>query len=192
MCADKRPNGKAQKGQIMKYTIASILLTLPLLFSCAGGQVTVGTGSGMAGVSARAGVTIQFGLHGDYLYNTNSKAYSNNKRGLSAFRDADYLAAKQIFQSTLDTYPNNSDATFYLGLTMIYLDEREQGFDLLASYEDSYSNRIKQEVLWWADYCRKKPEMTAEKIHHTMTRNRAQAYRETERFYYERRRDFWR
>lgn len=175
----------------MKQAVASILLIIPLLYSCAGGHVTLGTGSGMAGVSARTGITIRFGLNGDYLYTANSAAYRNNKRGMRAFRDEDFIAARQLFQSTLDSYPNNSDATFYLGLTLIYLDKREEGFDLLTSYEDSYSNRIKQEVLWWADYCRNKPEMTAEKIHHTLSSNRAEAYRETERFYNERRSDFW-
>ena len=113
------------------------------------------------------------------------KAYANNKKGLLQFLDKDYPAARQTFEATLESYPGNPDAVYYLGLTKIFLGEREAGYKLLRSYRDPNNFRISQEVVWWANYCAKKPELTPEKIREVLNKARGEGYRqqiEDERF----------
>ena len=143
-----------------------------------GATVGVGTGSGHG---------IAMSAYGDFLYSGNGEAYGNNKRGLKMFLAKDFTAAREIFKGTLDKYPTNPDAIYYLGLTLIYQGERDTGYSLLLSYRDTYKNRIAQEVRWWAAYCQKKPELTAEKIHQVMNKARGEGYQQEIRDLQERR-----
>lgn len=142
---------------------------------------TIGFGVGVGGGSGGVGIGVS--ASGDFL--RGGSARTNNQRGLHEFQNKDYEAARKSFEYTLKDYPQDPDATYYLGLTLIYLGEREQGFERLKSYRDSMV-RIQQEVRWWAEYCRKKPEMTPDDIHRTLTKARADGYNENRREDWER------
>lgn len=164
--------------------ILPLLIVLGLLASCNTVGTTVGVGTG-------TGAGISFSTYGDFLYSGNSEAYGNNRRGLREFLNKDYFAAREIFKGTLDKYPTNPDAIYYLGLTLIYLEEREAGYGVLRQYRDPYKTRVQQEVLWWANYCEKKPELTAEKVHRTMNKARSEGYKRDRDEYWERRFERW-
>lgn len=140
--------------------------------------VTIGTGTTGSGVSIStgSGMAVAVNVRGDFLYSGNGEAYATNKKGLREFLDKQYVEARKTFEGNLAKYPDNPDATYYLGLTLIYLNEREAGYARLLQYRDSYKNRIAQEVKWWAAYCQKKPELTPEKIHQVMNKARAEGY----------------
>lgn len=162
--------------------IIPVLIVLALgMAGCrvAGGSVGVGTGSG---------VSVSFSNNGDFLYSGNGEAYSNNRRGLRELLNKDYFAAREIFKGTLEKYPTNPDATYYLGLALIYEGERDAGYGLLLQYRDPYRTPIQQEVRWWAAYCRKKPELTPEKIHQVMNKARTEGYQRDREQRWERRR----
>ncbi|CCH50471.1 conserved protein of unknown function [Pseudodesulfovibrio piezophilus C1TLV30] len=165
----QRPNANAVAGQ--SFPLFWVIFPL-LLFICGGCQ-TFGTTIG-AVVGSGHGISIS--ANQDFLYSGNGEAHSNNRRGLDALLKKNYFAAHQFFQSTLDLYPNNPDATYYLGLTMIYEGKRDAGFDLLMQYKDALNIRIQQEVRWWANYCRKQTAFTPEKIHTVMNNARYEGY----------------
>ena len=161
----------------MRFVLPAICLVL-LCAGCNMVGASVGAGS-------TSGMGVSFSSYGDFLYSGPGKAYANNKKGLLQFLDKDYPAARKTFEATLESYPGNPDAIYYLGLTKIFLDEREAGYTLLRSYHDPYNLRITQEVVWWANYCAKKPELTPDKIYKTLNKARGEGYRrqiEDERF----------
>ena len=159
----------------------SILPALLLVLACAGCNLV----GASVGAGSTSGMGVSFSSYGDFLYSGPGKAYANNKKGLLQFLDKDYPAARQTFEATLESYPGNPDAVYYLGLTKIFLGEREAGYGLLRSYRDPNNFRISQEVVWWANYCAKKPELTPEKIREVLNKARGEGYRqqiEDERF----------
>lgn len=152
----------------MKQTFPFLLVILALLPGC----LTYGS----VGVGSTSGVGVAFSSHGDFLYSGPDAAYRSNREGLRAFVDKDYATARTHFDATLDAYPGNPDAVFYLGLTLQFLDEREQGFAVLATFRDPLNTRVTQEVQWWTNYCRKKPEMTPDDIRRTLVNARAEGF----------------
>lgn len=163
----------------MRQVILMISL-LALLGACRAASTTVGVGS-------QSGMGVAFSSYGDFLYSGPSGAYQANRRGLLEFLNKDYFAAREIFKATLEQYPGNPDTVYYLGLTLIYMDEREAGFSLLSQYRDPNKFRTTQEVRWWADYCSKKPELTAQKIYETMNKARGEGFQRDNQEYWERR-----
>jgi len=166
---------------LLFFVILSILFAGCRMGTSVGGRsggVSVGTSRAgtTVGIGTGTGFAVSYSSYGDFLYSGNNEAYANNKKGLKAFLAKDYPAAANIFQTTLAAYPDNPDATYYLGLTNIFLNEREKGYALLSNYRDSLNNRIASEVRWWAGYCRKKPELTAEKVYRTMNKARSEGY----------------
>lgn len=143
-----------------------ILFVMIILVSCVttGASVTVGTGGGY----------VVFSVRGDMLETAPGEAYSINRNGLESFLAGDYATAEHAFETTLSAYPNNPDATYYLGLTRIHQGKREEGFALLLKFRDPNHLRVTQNVRWWAEYCRKKPEMTADDIQKTMNKARSE------------------
>lgn len=160
--------------------VFTLLLALPGC-NMVGGSVGVGTGSGMG---------ISFSSYGDFLYSGNGETYANNRRGLKELLNKDYFAAREIFKASLEMSPGNPDATYYLGLTFIYLDERAAGYSLLSQYRDPFKIRIAQEVHWWANYCSKKPDLTPEKIHRVMNNARTDGYQRDREEEWDRRKRF--
>jgi len=153
--------------------IISLLFCLVLILSaCNNVGIGVGVGTGGGG-NTRFGVAVSTQL--DFLRGANSGAQANNRRGLEEFQAKDYAAARKSFEYTLKEYPEDPDGTYFLGLTLIHLGEREAGFKLLKNYTDP-TFRIQQEVRWWAEYCEKRPEMTPEDIHRTMKKARADGH----------------
>lgn len=146
-----------------------VLLTLP---AC-GPNVGVGVGVGVGSGTTRVGMGISTQV--DFLRGQNRGAVANNRRGLEEFRAEDYEAARRSFEYTLKNYPDDPDATYYLGLSLIYLGEREAGLDRLKQYEDD-KFRIQQNVRWWAGYCEKHPDMTPVEIHKAMKKARAEGH----------------
>lgn len=172
----------------MRYVPALLTLVI-LLTGCNMVGVSVGTRSGSGGVSVNtgtggtgvrvstgAGIAVGVNSSGDFLYSGNGEAYATNKRGLREMLDKQYETARSTFEANLEKYPGNPDATYYLGLTLIYLGEREAGFARLLQYRDTFKIRITQEVKWWAEYCRKKPELTPEDIHRVLNKARNEGY----------------
>lgn len=149
---------------------ALILLLLCFAAGCtvSSAGVGVGRGAGMAFVS----------IHNDFLYSGPSKAYQINRQGLRLFQARDFAKAAETFQKTLDAYPGNPDAVYFKGLSLIGMEHREKGFDLLATFRDPWRYRITSEVTWWADYLRKRPHLTPQEIFTTMKRIRAEAYQQ--------------
>jgi len=164
----------------MTRTTLPLLAALALLAGClAYGTVGVGTTSGMG---------VALSSYGDFLHSGPDAAYRNNREGLRAFLDGDYATARASFDTTLEHYPGNPDAVFYLGLTLMFLDERDQGFAVLSAYREPLTTRVAQEVRWWTDYCRKRPDMTAETIRRTLVRARAEGLATERQERWERRR----
>lgn len=160
---------------------------IPLLFclftlAACGSNVGFGVGVGTGGGNTRFGVGVSTTM--DFLRRQNSGAISNNQRGLEEFRAKNYEAARESFEYTLKNYPDDPDATYYLGLTLVYLDDRAAGFAILKEYKDN-TPRIQQNVRWWAGYCEKKPKMTAEEIHTAMKKARAEGYNQDRQEYIE-------
>lgn len=162
-------------------------IIIPLLFylfvlAACGSNVGFGVGVGTGGGNTRFGVGVSTNM--DFLRGQNSGAVANNRRGLEEFRAGKYEEARKSFEYTLKDYPDDPDATYYLGLSLIYLGEREKGLTLLKNYKDS-KIRIQQDVRWWAGYCEKNPKMTAEEIHKTMKKARAEGYNKDREEYIE-------
>lgn len=182
----------------MRYAITALFFVITLA-GCNMVGVSVGTGSGgvsvgtgTAGsrvrVSTGSGFAVAVNSHGDFLYSGNGEAYATNKKGLKELLAKEYKTAQVTFEENLVKYPANPDATYYLGLTLIYLNERDAGFARLLQYRDTYKIRITQEVKWWAEYCRKKPELTPEDIHRVMNKARGEGYQKDQEEYWEDRR----
>jgi len=162
------------------YILLLFILLLPIsACNFVGGTIGVGTNSG---------VGIAFSAYGDFLYSGNGEAYANNKKGLNEFLAKDFTAARKTFENTLKKYSDNPDATYYLGLTQIYLGDREKGYVLLRSYRDSFNAPIVQNVRWWANYCQKKPELSPEKIHKVMNKARSEGFQRKQEYDWDRRR----
>lgn len=139
-------------------------------------RVSTGTTGSGVGIYTGSGMAMAVNSHNDFLYSGNSEAYRTNKEGLKALLDKEYEKARSTFEANLKKYPGNPDAMFYLGLTLIYLDDREAGYAQLLNYRDPYKVRISQDVRWWAAYCQKKPELTPDKIHQVMNKARVEGY----------------
>lgn len=166
-------------------SILPLIFALSILAGCntigvgiggSSGGVYVGSDRVGGGVAVGSGMAVAVNSYGDFLYSGNGEAYANNKVGLKALLDGNYVEARNVFEATLNKYPSNPDAVYYLGLTLIYLNERDAGYALLLQYSDPSKNRIAQEVKWWAAYCQKKPELTPKKIHEVMNRARGEGY----------------
>ncbi|WP_285905510.1 tetratricopeptide repeat protein [Pseudodesulfovibrio pelocollis] len=160
----------------MRRTTLTLLAALTMLTGCLSyGAVGVGTNSGVGvGVGTASGMGVSLSSYGDFLHSGPDAAYRINREGFRAFLDGDYPTARTHFDATLDQYPGNPDAVFYLGLTLMFLDELDQGFAVLATYREPFNTRITQEVRWWTGYCRKRPDMTPETIRKTLVRARAE------------------
>jgi len=170
---------------------AFTLMTLALLLSgcnastsvgvgmgSGGTRVGVGVGGGQSGVGVRSGTLgVAVSTYGDYLRNGPNEAYDTNKLGVKALTDGKYQAARELFDITLENYPNHPDATYYKGITLIYLEERTAGFTLLKQYKDSTYYRMSTEVQKSAAYLEKKPELTPEKIHKVLNKSRSDGYK---------------
>lgn len=156
------PNPIVTGGQWMRHIL--VILTLLFLIGCVstGASITVGTGGGFISISAR----------GDLLETSPGEAFSINKQGVSSFLAKDYAGAQYSFETTLARYPGNPDATYYLGLTLIHLGQRDAGYTHLLKFRDPNHIRVTQNVQWWAAYCQKKPELTPEKITDVMNKAR--------------------
>ncbi|QJB54970.1 hypothetical protein [Pseudodesulfovibrio sp. zrk46] len=155
-----------------------------LIFAIAGCHFVGGT----IGVGNRSGVGVAFSAYGDFLYSGNGEAYSNNKKGLNQFLTRDFPAARKTFEATLAKYPTNPDATYYLGLTLIQLEERDAGYDMLQRYSDPFNAPTVQNVKWWASYCKKKPDLTPDKIHKVMNKARSEGFQRNLEYEWDRRR----
>lgn len=171
----------------MRYIIPLLFCLLITLSAC-GNNVGVGVGVGTGTGNTRFGMGISTTV--DFLRGQNNGAVANNRRGLEEFRAKDFEAARKSFEYTLKDYPEDPDATYYLGLSLIYLGERDAGLQLLKEYKDS-KFRIQQDVRWWAGYCEKKPSMTPEEIHKTMKKARAEGYNKDREEYIEDRGFWW-
>ncbi|MGE4423389.1 MAG: tol-pal system YbgF family protein [Pseudodesulfovibrio sp.] len=166
------------------------LLAALLLAGCVGSSlgvgVGVGTGGGGVGVGIGAGSTsvgvgaggfgVSLNSSGDFLNNGPNEAYLNNKAGIKQLNDGNFEAARKIFTDTLEKYPDLPDSTYYLGLTLIYLGQREAGFGLLKTYREPLFYRATSAVQRMAAYLEKKPELTAEEIHKAMNRERRDGF----------------
>jgi len=126
----------------------------------------MGYGSGAVMVSA----------HNDFLYSGPGRAYQNNREGLRLFKAGKYAEAADTFRKTLKAYPGNPDAVYFLGLSLIGMDHRNEGFDTLAKFRDPWRNHVASEITWWAGYLRKRPHLSAQEIFSTMKRIRGEAY----------------
>ena len=159
-----------------------------------GGNTRLGVGMGAGGTSVGVGVG-GFGLsmnaYGDFLNNGPNEAYTNNKVGINQLLEGKYDDARKTFETTLEKYPEQPDATYYLGLTLIYLDQRKAGFTLLKSYREQYYYRGTSAVQRMAAYLEKKPELTAREIHKAMNRERVDGYKQDAREREELREDTW-
>ncbi|MCJ2162985.1 MULTISPECIES: tetratricopeptide repeat protein [unclassified Pseudodesulfovibrio] len=159
-----------------------------------GGNTRVGVGMGTGGTSVGMGVG-GFGLslnsHGDFLNNGPNEAYTNNKVGINQLLEGKYDDARKTFEDTLQKYPNQPDATYYLGLTFIYQGDREAGFALLKGYREQYYYRGTSAVQRMAAHLEKKPELSAEEIHKAMNRERVDGYKQDIRERQELRRETW-
>ncbi|MUM76243.1 hypothetical protein GKC30_01195 [Pseudodesulfovibrio sp. F-1] len=164
----------------MTLTSLPLLAALILLAGC--------LAHGTVGVGAASGMGVALSSYGDFLHSGPDAAYRNNRDGLQAFLRGDYATARTRFDATLEQHPGNPDAVFYLGLTLMFLDEREQGFAVLATYREPFKTRVAQEVSWWTDYCRKRPDMSPETIRQTLVRARAEGLATERRERWERRR----
>lgn len=173
----------------MKQTLPSLLAVLlagTLLTGCvtgvgvgvgtSGTRVGVGGGRTSVGVGMGGGLGASVNSYGDFLNNGPNEAYLNNKAGIKQLDDENFDAARKIFTDTLEKYPDLPDSTYYLGLTLIYLGEREAGFGLLKTYRDPHFYRGTSAVQRMAAYLEKKPELTAEEIHKAMNRERRDGY----------------
>jgi tetratricopeptide (TPR) repeat protein len=142
-----------------------------------GGRVGVGVGSGSTSVGVGVGgFGVSLNSYGDFLNNGPNEAYLNNKAGIKQLNDGNFEAARKIFSDVLEKYPDLPDATYYLGLTLIYLDKRETGFGLLKTYREPLYYRATSAVQRMAAYLEKKPELTAEEIHKAMNRERRDGF----------------
>ncbi|WFS63620.1 hypothetical protein LF599_05500 [Pseudodesulfovibrio thermohalotolerans] len=182
------------------------LLAALLLAGCQGSSFGVGVGMGggsgtRVGVGVGAGTTsvgvgaggfgVSLNSYGDFLNNGPNEAYLNNKAGIKQLNDGNFDAARKIFTDTLEKYPDLPDSTYYLGLTLIYQGEREAGFGLLKTYREPLYYRATSAVQRMAAYLEKKPELTAEKIHKTMNKERREGFDWDRRERLERNRDTW-
>ncbi|MEF2230500.1 MAG: tetratricopeptide repeat protein [Pseudodesulfovibrio sp.] len=146
---------------------------LLLLLACAGCNLV----GASVGAGADSGMAVVFSSYNDFLYTGPGEAYSNNRKGLNEFLAGNYADARKTFTATLDEYPGNPDAVYYLGLTLIHQGERAEGFAMLQKYNDPFKFRITQEVRWWGDYCSKKPDLAPEKIRQVLNKARGEGYR---------------
>ncbi|EGB16549.1 hypothetical protein DND132_3346 [Pseudodesulfovibrio mercurii] len=157
-----------------------------------GTRVGVGMGAGTTSVGVGAGgFGVALNTYGDFLNNGPNEAYLNNKAGIKQLNDGNLDAARKIFTDTLEKYPDLPDSTYYLGLTLIYQGERETGFGLLKTYREPLYYRATSAVQRMAAYLEKKPELTAEKIHKTMNKERREGFDQDLRERMEMRRDTW-
>ncbi|MEZ7195783.1 tetratricopeptide repeat protein [Pseudodesulfovibrio karagichevae] len=177
-------------GTKSRFSALFSLLAALLLAGCVGSSlgvgVGVGTGGGGVGVGVGAGTTsvgvgaggfgVSLNSTGDFLNNGPNEAYLNNKAGIKQLNDGNFEAARKIFTDTLEKYPDLPDSTYYLGLTLIYLGQREAGFGLLKTYREPLFYRATSAVQRMAAYLEKKPELTAEEIHKAMNRERRDGF----------------
>ncbi|QGY40704.1 hypothetical protein GM415_11405 [Pseudodesulfovibrio cashew] len=165
----------------MRYLIPILLLIFSGLST---GCTTVGVGAGVG--TGSGGILVS--SRNDYLY-PGSRVYADNRKGLNLFLARKFEEANATFTTALKASPIDPDATFYLGLTRVYLGQRDAGLALLDKYQDP-KFRVQDEVRWWAGYCRKKPEMTPDDVKRAMVNARAEGFMRDQDEYWNRRRDF--
>lgn len=179
----KRPNSKGPMGQSMTLFLPFFIMAIFLLSSCTTIGFGLSTGSrntrvGVYGSTGGAGIAVSKSAHGDFLYSDRGKVYSDNKRGFRFYLDGEYEKAKEVFEQALEKSGDNPDSVYYLGLTLIYLGDRDAGYDMLATYRDDVKVRTAQEVRWWTGYCRKRPELEPDKIRDVLNKARQNGYQQ--------------
>lgn len=189
----QRPNAKGPMGQSMTVFLPIFITMIFLLSSCTTIGFGMSTGSrntrvGVSGTTGGAGIAVSKSAHGDFLYSDRGKVYSDNKRGLRFFLDGEYDKAREVFEQALEKSGDNPDSTYYLGLSLIYLGERDAGYDIISTYRDTVKIRTAQEVRWWANYCREKPDLTPDKIREVLNKARETGYKQDREEELERRR----
>lgn len=152
----------------MKPVFAVYLALILLCNGCMVAQTTVGVRSGGSGISLSS--------YGDFFTSSSGGVYSYNREGLSQLLDNQYKAAETTFRQALEKYPSNPDSVYYLGLTLIYEEKRDEGYELLSTYRDPHRFRVTSEVQRMAAYLSKKPELTPKKIHEVMNKTRVDAF----------------
>ena len=142
-----------------------------LLVLCAllAASCRVGGGFGVGSGGSGMGLGVSTDLSGS---DNPATATANNKLAMNQFNAGNYENAAKIYQDTLDSYPENADAKFYLGLSQIGMGEREKGFDTLATFKEPDKTRTTQDVQWWAAYMRKKGDASFDDILKTMEKVR--------------------
>lgn len=177
--------GKTHSAPILFFALTILLLTsgcqvgTSVGMGVGTGNTRVGIGMGGGGTSigvGYSGLGVRMSSAKDYLNSGPNEAFRNNETGVGQLLDGDYEAARATFEATLADYPDQPDAVYYLGLTHIYLDEREEGFTLLKSYREPNHYRATRAVQDTAAYLEKKPELDAETIHKTMNRERMDGF----------------
>lgn len=170
-----------KRERVKKMQKPTLLISI-LLMTFALSACTVST----AGVGVRRGAGFAMvTIHNEFLYSGPGAAYQNNRQGLRLFKGGEYLKAANTFQRTLNDHPANPDAVYFLGLSLIGMEQRDQGFDTLDSFRDPWRYRITGEIRWWANYLRKRTHLTPREIFNTMKRIRAEAYNQYIREEYE-------
>ncbi len=157
----------------MKSNAQSLIMVSLLLMVAACSPYSAGVCAGTGG----GGVLVTW--TDEFVYDGPNAAYSQNRRSLILFKKRQYEEAATAFQETLTAYPRNTDALYFLGLSLIASGERNKGFNLLSRFRDPLRFRLSSEIRWWANYLSKKPELETQQILTTMRRIRAEAYQET-------------
>lgn len=152
----------------MRPLIITIPVLLLALTACNTYSVGVGVGSGRSGISVRT--------YGDTLYSSRGTAYASNREGLAALSAKDYVTAERLFRNTLKDHPGNPDAMFFLGLSLIGQEEREEGFATLKEFKDPHNFRVTQSVHQQLKHSEESPERSAELIIRDLTIARTDGY----------------
>ncbi len=72
------------------------------------------------------------------------------KLGYAHFKNADYNQAAAIFDEILGVKADDSDSSFFLGLSLIGAGKRSEGFTVLSDFQDPNMFELKQAVVYEA------------------------------------------
>lgn len=156
--------------------LSILILAAAMTTGCVTSQARIGSTGTSIGFGLRSGAAVTISSYGDYLCCGPGSIYSANRQGVKELNAGNYEDARRIFESTLQQSPGHPDSTYYLGLTLIYLGERDAGFKLLKSYKDPNSYRGTRGVVDRAEYLAKKPDLTPDVIHGSMNKERVEGY----------------
>lgn len=170
------------------YAILACALVALLLSAC---NSTVGVGAGsrgtrvggsvgssgtVVGIGTSIGPGVAVSTYADMFLNGPSAVRTAHRSAMERLKKGEYDAAASVFESTLAQYPDHPDATYFLGLTRIYQDRRDEGYALLKSYREPNFYRMTTEVQRTAGFLEKKPDLSADTVRETMNRNRRDGY----------------